>query len=187
MPRTSSCRGGGASPPPSPAGAFLAAIAKSLAIASAAYVGRARHPSPLKGRRGFTLLEMIIVVAIMAFAVAMVVPNIKRQIAENATQGRFIVFQRQITGYRAQAYRQNLAITLRSTGEESQDPDELAGEAQLCGPDEQPCLWSYRLSEPMVISAGGVCSAVEADILSGNEVAAHLESRPDCHFVRVRT
>jgi len=129
---------------------------------------------------------MMVVVAIMAFAVAIVTPNIKRQIAENAAQGRFIVFQRQVTGYRAQAYRQNLAINLLSTGEKSQDPDELVGEVQLCGPDEQPCLWSYRLSEPMVISAGGVCTAVEADILTGNEVAAHLESRPDCHFVRVR-
>ena len=130
----------------------------------------------------------MIVMAIMSFTVAIVLPNVRRQIDEAASQGAFITLQRQVTGFRAQAYHQNVAIGLVSSGdfEGADDTDYLPAESQFCA-EGQPCPWSYKLTEPMTISAGGVCSAVEGDLLKDGKVAKHLESRPDCHFVWVRT
>ena len=121
---------------------------------------------------------------IMAFAVAIVLPNVKRDLSEAVIQSTFFDFQRQATGLRAQAFNENLAISLVSSGEFVDDPDAEPRPAEIQFQTED---WKYVLSAPMTISAGGVCDPVEVDLIQGENLAAHLESRPDCHFVRVRT
>ena len=44
-------------------------------------------------------------------------PTVRKEIDNAATQGAFITFQRQITGFRAQAYHQNTAIGVVSSGQ----------------------------------------------------------------------
>lgn len=127
---------------------------------------------------------MLVVMAIMAFAIAIVLPNVKRDLDNAVVQTTFFDFQRQATGLRAQAYHENQPIQLVSTGEYVDDPDAEVrpAEIQFQTPD-----WHYQLSAPMTISAGGVCDPIEVDLYQGDQLAMHLESQSDCHFIRVRT
>ena len=133
-------------------------------------------------KAGFTLLELLIVMAIMAFALAVVLPNVRRQLSATAVQTTFFDFQRQATGLRAQAFHENQALGLVSTGEFTDDPDAEPRPAEIQFQIED---WRYEVSAPMTISAGGVCDIVEVDIFQNDNLAAHLESQPDCHYVRV--
>ena len=118
----------------------------------------------------------------MGLTVALVLPNVQRALSQAAIQTTFFDFQRQATGLRAQAYHENQAISLVSSGEFRDDPDADPRPAEI---QFQTKDWTYRMSAPMTISAGGVCDAVEVDIFQDGKRAAHLESQPDCHFKRV--
>lgn len=135
----------------------------------------------LAPRRGFTLLEMIIVIALMALAAAIALPNIARLISRTTSQTVFFDFQRQATELRARAYRERQALVLVSSGEFVDDVEADPSPAEIQFLDQ---AWSYRLSEPMVISAGGVCSPVTVSIFQDRVLALTLQGRPDCKFLQ---
>ena len=136
----------------------------------------------VRTRAGFTLLEMIIVIAIVALTVALVMPNIARMISRNATQTVFFEFQNQVTELRARAYRERQALLLVSSGEFVEDPEADPSPAEITFLDSG---WTYQLTEPMVITAGGVCAPANVDIYKGEDLALTLQGRPDCGFRQV--
>ncbi len=135
---------------------------------------------------GFTLLEILIVITIMGLTVALVLPNIQRSISNAVARTYFFEFQNQATGLRAKAYHENQAMMLVSSGQFVDDPDAevRSAEIQLCSPNVA-CGWTYKVSTPMLISAGGVCDAADVDLYYNAIRSAHLESQPDCHFKQV--
>lgn len=133
-------------------------------------------------KRGFTLLEMMLVIALMALAAVLVLPNMSRLISRTTSQTVFFDFQRQATELRARAYRERQALLLVSSGEfvDDAEADPSPAEIQFLDP-----AWSYRLSQPMVISAGGVCSPATASIFQDGALALTLQAGPDCKFLQV--
>lgn len=138
--------------------------------------------SRVRARAGFTLLEMIIVIAIVALTAALVMPNIARMISRNATQTVFFEFQNQVTELRARAYREKQALLLVSSGEFVEDPEADPSPAEIRFLDSG---WTYQLTEPMVITSGGVCAPANVEIYKGDDLALTLEGRPDCGFRNV--
>ena len=124
---------------------------------------------------------MIIVIAIMATAAALVLPNLAKMISRNTTQTVFFEFQNQMTELRARAYRERQALLLVSSGQFINDPeaDPSPSEIQFLDPD-----WTYRLSEPVIISAGGVCTPANAEVFKGDDLALRLVGGADCKFLQ---
>ena len=133
-------------------------------------------------KSGFTLLEMMIVIALMALVSAIAIPNVAKLISRTTAQTVFFDFQRQATELRARAYRERQALILVGSGEFVDDAEADPSPAEIQFLDE---AWSYRLSEPMVISAGGVCSPVTVSVLQDQALALTLEGQPDCSFRQV--
>jgi type II secretory pathway pseudopilin PulG len=125
---------------------------------------------------------MIIVIAIVALTAALVMPNLSRMISRNTTQTVFFEFQNQMTQLRARAFREKQALLLVSSGEFVEDPEADPSPAEIQFMDSG---WTYQLTEPMVITAGGVCAPVNVNIYKNEDLALSLEGRPDCGFRQV--
>lgn len=128
---------------------------------------------------GYTLLEMLIVLAIMALAIAVVMPRGAAMLDQMTAHAVFFDFQRQISDLRRQAYASQTAVGVR--GDDDRDPahahDRLI--ALRSG-------WSYRLDQPIAIDEGGRCSGTGVDVLkSGRPVMRLLLSDRACHFTRL--
>ena len=140
----------------------------------------------LAARRGFTLLEMLFVIAIMGMVVAIALPNIKKSLSQNAIHTIFFQFQAKALEHRARAYRESQSLVLVDSGriDPAAEPDPEADPipVDITFPETN---WTYHLSAPMKISAGGICDAVTAEVFQDGEQAMRLESQPDCHFIRV--
>ncbi len=134
-----------------------------------------------RARAGYSLLEMVIVLAIMSLGVALVVPRGATALDQVVVHSVFFDFQRQVSDLRATAFADQQAYTLVSSGAALSDDQ---------GQDTVVPLragWVYRVSQPITISAGGLCSAGAVDLMNLGRVAAHLETRDGaCHFVRTR-
>lgn len=137
----------------------------------------------LASKAGFTLLEMLIVLALMGLLVAIAVPNMKRLMSWSTVQTTFFDFQRQLTTLRSLAYTENRALMVVSTGE---TVDDSASEFTAYALTFDDPAWRYQFSEPLMISSGGVCSEVGVQIFQDRDLALNLESRPDCRFLQVR-
>ncbi len=151
---------------------------------------RISSSSRIESKAGFTLLEILIVITVMALTVAIVLPNVRRSLSESAVQTTFLEFQSHATSLRARAYHENQAINLLATAEAPLDDadvtdDPASSEVRTRSIHLNDPSWSYRLAEPMTISAGGVCSQVDAYLYQDDKQAAHLQSQADCHFKRV--
>ena len=133
----------------------------------------------LASKRGFTLLEMLMVIVIMGLVTALVLPNINKTLSTNAVQTVFFQFQTKALEHRATAYRQNRSLVLVDSGAVTDDPEADPAPVDIQFPGEG---WTYRLSQPMKISAGGVCDAVTAEVFQEGQLAFRLESQPDCSF-----
>lgn len=97
-------------------------------------------------RRGFTLLELLIVLALLGLAAAVVVPGLARTYDAIVRSGERADVVRALEG---------LPLRVRATGRElaldAEDAQALAEAAPL------PDGWSARLLEPLRIERTGVC------------------------------
>lgn len=133
-------------------------------------------------RAGYSLLEMLIVLAIMAAAVALVMPRGEAMLDQMTTHAVFFDFQRQISDLRREAYAtQSPALVVDSAAPPTATP--ATGEpARVL---TLRTAWTYRLAQPIRISAGGGCTQTSAQILNRGRVVMHLTTADGtCHFIR---
>lgn len=131
-------------------------------------------------KAGYSLLEMLIVLAIMAGAVALVMPRGEAMLDQMTTHAVFFDFQRQISDLRREAYAtQSPALVVDSTAPATTASGEPARVLTL------RTAWTYRLAQPIRISEGGGCTQTSAQILNRGRVVMHLTtSDGTCHFIR---
>src|SRR4051812_29044189 len=130
---------------------------------------------------GFTLLEMLLVLGLTALMAALAIPRIAVSIDQARAHGEYLKFQQQVMDLRRRSFHEQQGLRLVSTGEFSDDAaaDPPLAEVQL-GPG-----WSYKLSQPVDIDAGGGCSAAEVDLIRDGRPRLHLQGTgPSCRFVR---
>ena len=130
-------------------------------------------------RAGFSLLEMLIVLAIMGLSVALVLPRGEIMLDRVVAHAVFFDFQRQVADLRREAYGSQAPLVLYD--------NDLAARAD---PRGRVALlrggWTYRLSLPVMIGEGGTCSSTDAIILNGQRKVMRLRAdQGDCRFTRL--
>lgn len=118
---------------------------------------------------GFTLLEILIVLALMSMMAAMVAPRLQR------TYDAIVR-----SGDRAEAIRQleRLPLIARDRSHAIEIP---ADDAQaLPGYLDLPQGWSMRTMEPLRVEASGLCHPARVRVEGGGASEAWTLSAPDC-------
>ncbi len=135
--------------------------------------------SVARDKAGYSILEMLVVLAIMALAVALVMPRGTLMIDRMTAHAVFFDFQRQVLDLRRQAYAEQAPVTLYDDADTAQrDPHgrAIALRAQ----------WSYRLASPVRISEGGACQDDVVEILkAGRTIMRLAPGDGDCRFIRL--
>jgi prepilin-type N-terminal cleavage/methylation domain-containing protein len=132
-----------------------------------------------RANAGYTLLEMLVVLAIMALAIAVVLPRGEAMLDQMTAHAVFFDFQRQVSDVRRGAYASQTAALIR--GSDDADP-------QLAAARVIPLRagWSYRLTQPIAISAGGACASGAVELIKYGRPVMHLAMADRaCHFVRL--
>jgi prepilin-type N-terminal cleavage/methylation domain-containing protein len=132
-----------------------------------------------RAARGYTLLEMLVVLAIMALAVAIVAPRGEAMLDQMTAHAVFFDFQRQVSDLRRQAYASQTGMTLRG----SDDADPTLARARAV---PLRSGWTYRLTQPIAITDGGACAGGTVELLKYGRPVMHLAiADRACHFVRL--
>jgi prepilin-type N-terminal cleavage/methylation domain-containing protein len=135
----------------------------------------------IEAKAGFTLLEMLLVLGLVSLMAALAIPRIAVSIDQAMAHGEYLKFQQQVMDLRRQSFHQQQGLRLVSSGEFADDAeaDPPLAEVQL-GPG-----WSYRLTQPIDIDAGGGCTAGEVDLIKDGRPRLHLQGTgASCRFVR---
>jgi prepilin-type N-terminal cleavage/methylation domain-containing protein len=123
---------------------------------------------------GFSLLEMLIVLGVMALAVGIVMPRGALMLDRATAHSVFFDFQRQASDLRLKAYRTETPALLADAGQPGAQQIVLRSG------------WSYRLDRPVAITDGGACSQAEARLLKGGREVMRLRTGDGrCHFIRL--
>ncbi len=138
-------------------------------------------PGPeARARAGYSVLEMLIVLAIIALASAMVFPNAAAMADRVVAHAVFFDFERQMADLRREAYRGQTPLVVYPTHAAAGADPRGRTIALQAG-------WSYALDRPMAISAGGACAPASAELLDGSRPVMRLAAPDgDCRFFRVR-
>jgi type II secretory pathway pseudopilin PulG len=134
-----------------------------------------------RAKGGFTLLEMLLVLGLTAMTAALIIPRVAAQIDQASAHSEFLKFQQQVMDLRRQSFHEGQGLRIVATSEfvDDAEADPPLAEIKL-GPG-----WSYRLSQPIDIDAGGGCSAAEVDLIRSERVVLHLQgSGASCRFFR---
>ncbi len=130
-----------------------------------------------RARAGYSLIEILVVLAIIALATAVIMPNGARLLDQAVAQSVFFELQRDLLELRREANRTQSAILLRSASEREAD---APGRVLTMRPG-----WSYDFAPSLEIDEAGSCSPSEI-ILSGDTgVVLNLRvSGRDCRLIR---
>ena len=138
------------------------------------------------GTRGFTLLELLIVLFVMALIAAVGAPNLGRLYAsiQRQTERDYILDQFAGLGRMALRHGQSYVIAVTGpSGPDSEDSSELPT-LRLREARAEPYIidlpegWTIDLSRPLVIGANGVCLGAELTLLHNGKVETRLSLEP---------
>ena len=130
-------------------------------------------------RAGFSLMEILVVLAIFALAVAVVMPSTSRMLDQATAHAVFFEFQRQVSDLRREANRTGVGVRLIDPAAEAQEDDRTV---VLRDP------WRYTLAPPLEIAPGGACSPTTVNLLNADRVVMTLRADDaDCRFMRQAT
>ena len=134
-------------------------------------------PTRTAARQGFSLIEILVVLAIMALATAIILPNGGRLLDQTIAQSVFFEFQRDVLQLRREANRSGSAITVLSAGAEP------AATFQRTLTLREG--WSYALIPALAIDEAGACAPGEAVLTrSGAPIMRLRVEGSDCRFTR---
>ena len=132
----------------------------------------------VRRKAGYSLMEMLIVLAIMAIAILLVMPRGQAMLDGMTAHAVFFDFQRQMLDLRREAYAAQTPTTVR--GADDADPADAADRVIALRSQ-----WSYRLDRPISVSAGGVCTQAAVEVLKSGRPVMHLTASDQaCHFIR---
>lgn len=132
---------------------------------------------PRRARRGFSTLEILIVLAILSLAMAIVLPRGAVMLDRMTTHVVFFEFQQAVSEARLEAFRGERSITLAA------DPAATDGGARVIA---LRAPWSYRLDRPLTVSAGGLCEDVTARLFRDDRPVMTLRGQDRaCRFIRL--
>ena len=134
---------------------------------------------PVRDRGGYTLIEVLVVLAIFALSTAIIMPSTARMLDQTTAHAVFFEFQRQMSDLRREANRTGVPIRVV-------DPSmpKIEGDRFL----ELRAPWRYTLAPALDIAEGGGCSTVSANLINQDRVVMTLRSDDGtCRFIRLQT
>lgn len=141
-------------------------------------------------RAGFSLMEILVVLAIFGLSAAVIMPSTSRMLDQATSHAVFFEFQKQVSDYRREANRTGVAIRLV-------DPDATVPTTprtvEAIEDDRTRTVtlrspWTYTLAPALDIAAGGACSAATANLINGDRIVMTLRtSGGDCRFIRLQS
>jgi hypothetical protein len=114
----------------------------------------------------------------MGLVMAITVPNIPRTLESNADRRAAFHFERLALDLKAAAYRDEQSLVVVDSGQFQDDPEIEPRQAEIKFDNG----WTYRLSAPLNISAGGVCDPVTADLFYEGRPRMRMHGAADCSF-----
>ena len=118
---------------------------------------------------GFTLLELLIVLALIAFMTALVAPRLQGTYDAIASSGERAEVRRQL---------ERLPLLARGSGAPIEIPKD--GATELARRLALPEGWSVRPQQPLRVEAIGVCHASRVHVTGRGIAEDWLLSAPDC-------
>lgn len=119
---------------------------------------------------------MLVVLAILALAVAIVMPRGSLMLDRATAHSVFFDFQRQVSDLRLEAYRTETPVVLADVAPPRPGTRAIALKSG----------WSYRLDRPLLITDGGACPQAGALLLKNGRRVMRLQSADGlCHFRRL--
>lgn len=142
-------------------------------------------------RAGFSLMEILVVLAIFGLSAAVIMPSTSRMLDQATSHAVFFEFQRQVSDYRREANRTGIAIQVVDSGATASSPLPTLESHQEDGATRTVILrspWSYTLAPALDIAAGGACSATTANLINGDRIVMTLRTASgDCRFIRLQS
>jgi general secretion pathway protein G len=136
------------------------------------------HRAP-DGRRdcaGFTLLEILVVLAILALVAAATLPALGRIYDRVAWRFYRVDVERQIAGLRLKAYLDARDLALVSQPAEP-GADAPPGERIAL---QLPAGWRVVVRQPIIYRADGICLGGRLDLIGGSVRATYVLAAPRC-------
>ncbi len=132
-------------------------------------------------RRGYSLIEILVVLAIMGLATAVIMPSTSRMMDQATSHAVFFEFQRGVSDLRREANRTGLPLRIVDPQAARAPVDDGVDRRQIV----LRTPWRYTLAPALEIAEGGRCSATTANLVKGDEVVMTLHtSQGDCRFIR---
>ena len=140
---------------------------------------RPADPLPLRpARGGYTLIEVLVVLAIFALSTAIIMPSTARMLDQTTSHAVFFEFQRQISDLRREANRTGEPLRVVDPSMPRTGDDRLL---ELRAP------WRYTLAPALDIAEGGGCSTVSANLINQDRVVMTLRADDGtCRFIRLQ-
>jgi len=140
-----------------------------------------RRPRALEARAGYSLIEILVVLAIMGLSTAVIMPSTSRMMDQATSHAVFFEFQREVSELRREANRTGLPLRLVDpvAPQPSDSDDGMTRRIELRRP------WSYTLAPSLDIQDGGRCSVSTANLVRDSTVIMTLRTTEgDCRFIR---
>ncbi len=149
--------------------------------------GRADAP---RARDGVSLLELLVVLAIMGLALALLMPSGSRLLDQTTAHAVFFELQRELSAIRRDASRAGRAVTLEGTRPPLHHEAKPLYDERATAPRESialPSPWTYSLEPDLVVSEGGACSPADLRLYRDDEEVMRLRvTDAACGLTRLR-
>lgn len=140
-----------------------------------------RNRPDVADRDGFSLIEILVVLAIFAIATAVVMPFTGRLLDQATAHAVFFEFQRDVSALRRESNRTGESLRLIDP---QARPDLDQGDRRIAL--RRP--WRYTMAPALDIAEGGACGATTVNLLERDTVVMTLRTdRGDCRFSRLQT
>jgi prepilin-type N-terminal cleavage/methylation domain-containing protein len=140
---------------------------------------RSADPVPTRlDRGGYTLIEVLVVLAIFALSTAIIMPSTARMLDQTTAHAVFFEFQRQMSDLRREANRTGEPLRVVDPSMPKVEGDRLL---ELRAP------WRYTLAPALDIAEGGGCSTTSANLINQDRVVMTLRTEDGtCRFIRLQ-
>jgi len=133
---------------------------------------------PRRARGGYTLIEVLVVLAIFALSTAIIMPSTARMLDQTTAHAVFFEFQRQMSDLRREANRTGEPLRVVDPSMPKVEGDRLL---ELRAP------WRYTLAPALDIAEGGGCSTTSANLINQDRVVMTLRTDDGtCRFIRLQ-
>ncbi len=128
--------------------------------------------------RGFTLLEILVVMTVIGLVAALVAPNLQKLVGgvERSTQRDGVLAEVASLSYRAYVLGQSFELSDESPSTVLQDGNPIVA---------LPSGWRLHVDAPVLYSFNGLCGGGRVTVLAPDAPPETLElAAPDCRIAR---